>query len=273
MATLISRTFKTSMPTILLILISVCLLIYTYFLAKRTNVRKIIKRAAAESEFKQCEFVVYDKSSNYICDRLIIVKPFDWMIWNTRNILFIINPERPMTCGFNNVGAIRILRDTMYESCLNVTLKNLINSYTSSEYSGLVVKHIPYNIGDKTFTVLSAINTLVSLNLLKFDPDMKLDFNIIPKENIYGLNNLGAHVPTNISKRSVPTAEEQEIIDYNKRTEFLPYIPSVDSKTKTPEELEFEHILENPILEREVDYKIRIANEKLESIQLEPIVI
>lgn len=260
---LFSKRLKTSMPTVLLILISVCLLIYTYFLAQRTNVRKIINRAAAECEFKQCEFVIYDKSSDFICDRLIIVKPFDWILWNTRNILFIINPERPMTCGLDNVGAIRILRDTMYESCLNVTLKNLINSYTSPEYSGVVVKRIPYTIEDNTFTVLSAINTLVSLNLLKFDPDMKLDFNIIPKENIYGLNNLGAHVPTDVSKRSVvATAEEQEIIDHNERTEFLPYISSVHS-SKTPEELEFEHILENPILEREIDYKTRIANEQL----------
>jgi len=204
-------------------------------------------------------------------------------------MLFVVNPEKPTSCGANNVGVIRVLRDTMLESCLDVKYKNLVKDYTASDYSGVITNKVPYEIEGTTFTILSAINYLVSLNMLKFDPDMVMDFNVIPKENVYTLNKVGRHTSVNLFKRSATdppvkklsnrqwganygekfetyepplTEEEKEIIEYNQKTRLESYVPDIYS-VKSPGELQIERILENPTLEREIDYRRRVERQNL----------
>lgn len=251
-------------------MVSVCLLVYIYFVSKRTDINRVIKRAVDDTEYGHCEFVIYDKSTEDVCDRLIVVKPFDWTLWNVRNTLFVINPERPISCELDNVGAIRILSDRMYESCLDVTEKNLTNAYVTPTYSnGIVVKRVPYEIDDNVFTILSAIDRLVELQLLKFDLDARPDAaNTMTDRNIYAMHD-DSSGGKHISKRrhakrrlssSTFTAEELETIEHNKRIELGRYATVGAAGYRAQKSVYdriFERMLDNPVLESEFDYLAR----------------
>lgn len=88
-----------------------------------------------------------------------------------------------------------MLRDSFHETCLNVSADHLELEYIRPvPESYVVVKRIPYTIDGDVYTILSAINDLVKLKLLNFDPDSVDTGNeIVPKKNLYALHNLGKH--------------------------------------------------------------------------------
>lgn len=96
-----NRTYKIAILCIHF-LVTFGILLYLLRIGKRADQQGIVQRAAIATEFKQCEFIVYDKSSETACDRLIFVTPFDWLLWNTRKNLYVLYPERKIQCSGRN---------------------------------------------------------------------------------------------------------------------------------------------------------------------------
>ncbi|UDM55414.1 Pif-4 [Phenacoccus solenopsis nudivirus] len=150
--------------------------------------RDIVKRAFDESDLKQTEYWIYDKTVDADCDRLIIVKPFDWYLLNVNRQLFVLEPERPINCTPSQMSALRILRSSFIECCLGVNLETLLASYVQPNIVPFV--RVPYTIKADRFTVLTAINELCK-KYIDFEPDIKNSVALGHVENIYSLHNRG----------------------------------------------------------------------------------
>lgn len=133
----------------------VFLLVYIAIKYDKFSVKGILNNAVKTSEYKPTMFEIYDKSSEDVCDRLIIIKPFDWYLWNTNDELYVLNPENGMFCGAGSTPAIRILKSDFIKCCLKVDFDSIIRSYKQS------TKHvIEYDMDKTVFTIFTALNIL-----------------------------------------------------------------------------------------------------------------
>lgn len=149
---------------VLVCLVSLVCIYYMYFVKKRGNIDKIIDEAVNESAYRPTVFKIYDKSSNDICNRLIIVSPFDWYIWACRGELYILNPEGGLHCAIGSTPAIRVFASQFIETCLKLDMNSILDNYTL----GRIPTVVPYDIEGTTFTVLSALNILMK-SYITFD--------------------------------------------------------------------------------------------------------
>lgn len=150
--------------TITIILICLAALYFIYQFRKKANVEEVIDEAVKRAEYQPTIFKIYDKSSKKVCNRLIVVSPFDWYIWACRGELYILNPEGGIKCAPNSTPAIQVLKDQFLETCLKLNMNSILDAYVN----GKVPYTVPYEINSKTFTILSAINILVK-DYITFD--------------------------------------------------------------------------------------------------------
>lgn len=132
------------------------------YLRKSLNLGELLRKGVAATEFSLTAFEIYDRSTEKICDRLIIVRPFDWYILALNNELLILNPEVfTSICPRDSASAIRIDGNERYtEICLNArSNESVVSSYTNSSRHF----HISFDIAGNKFTVLSAINMLLDM--------------------------------------------------------------------------------------------------------------
>lgn len=238
-------------------------------ISRRTEEHPTMQRAALDSEFKQCEFIIYDKSSKDICDRLIIIEPFNWVLWNTRKNLFVLNPEKNIQCtaGQSN-GAIRMLENEFYETCLDVSYDYIIKNYMTADIVDVNVHRIPYVINGKVFKITDAINRLMDLNLLHYDLTNTNQNSVVPS-NKFKFNRLGTYIPYKRDaydyqkNKDRDDDERAEIIRHNERTR---YNNPLNSKQllfvadRKEEDAFLDKILQNVYLERERDVEERRRN-------------
>ena len=121
------------------------------------GVNGIFDQVVNKSEFNPTVFKIYDKSTKDVCNRLILVSPFEWYIWACRGELYIINPEGGLQCPLTSCSAVRVFKDQFVETCLDLDLNSIVKMYTEGKSPLLV----PYEITKSTFTILSALNILV----------------------------------------------------------------------------------------------------------------
>lgn len=143
--------------TVAIIIISIVCLYYMYVFKKAASVDNIIDEAARRAEYSPTIFKIYDKSTAEVCNRLIVVAPFDWYIWACRGELYILNPEGGIKCAANTTPAIQVLPDQFLETCLKLNLNSILDAYVN----GHVPYVEPYEITTTTFTILSALNILM----------------------------------------------------------------------------------------------------------------
>lgn len=154
-------------------------LIYIYLRRNVFSLRSVLHEATLNSEFNPTVFEIYDRSSALICDRLIVVKPFDWLIWAFRGELIVFVPESSQNCSVGQSAAIHIHKTSFHESCLSLDYDALLQSYMKEE------KHsIPYSIESKQFTIFSAINILLD-GYITFNDDLHL----LSEHHIHSINN------------------------------------------------------------------------------------
>lgn len=178
---------------------------------------------AHSTEFNQTEFIMYDKSSSdNICDRLIEVRPFEWVLLNTQKQLFILNPEQMVSCTNDTVPAIRVFANRFENTCLQYT-NDFIEKVYKSEISELVtITVIPFELKPATtvFTILSAINMLLDHKLLLYDLNETIIEHSIPKSSVYTMHASGTHKPTNFMSRIVRNIIAKNYI-HRKRDNFI----------------------------------------------------
>lgn len=149
---------------IAVIIISCICLYYMYIFKQKASVDKIINEAARRAEYSPTIFKIYDKSTDDVCNRLIVVAPFDWYIWVCRGELYILNPEGGIKCAANTTPAIQVLSDQFLETCLKLNLNSILDTYVNGHAPYIE----PYEITTKTFTILSALNILMK-KFITFD--------------------------------------------------------------------------------------------------------
>nr|AJZ73138.1 PIF-4 [Venturia canescens] len=140
----------------LLVIAALVLLIHMFYRNRDTNVDNIINLAVSKATFNPGVFKIYDNSTENKCNRLIEISPFGWVVWAYYEELYILNPEGGIVCAIGRTPAVRVYADRFIETCLKISYDSIIH-----EYKRLPVKHVPYEIDDNTFTILSALNILV----------------------------------------------------------------------------------------------------------------
>lgn len=183
-------------------IITLAILVYVCVKNKEVNIGSIVDRAAQEAAFDSTVFIIHDKSSDTVCNRLITVRPFDWMIWACRGELYILNPEGGVQCSAGHTPAVKVYADQFVETCLTLSYDAIIGSY--AKRNGAKIKHVPYEIEGTTFTILTALNMLAK-DWITFDVDATAKANEL-RDVEHGRN-----------ERSVPTGRTltpQQVISY-----------------------------------------------------------
>lgn len=139
-------------------LTALAILVYVWVKNKEVNIGGIVDNAVQEAAFNSNVFIIRDKSSSDVCNRLITVRPFDWTIWACRGELYILNPEGGIRCSAGHTPAVKVYADQFVETCLALSYDTIISSY--SKNNGAKIKHVPYEIEGSTFNVLTALNVL-----------------------------------------------------------------------------------------------------------------
>lgn len=144
---------------VVLCLTALALLVYICFKNKAVNIGGVVDHAAREAAFTSSVFEIYDKSSATVCDRLIVVRPFDWTVWACRGSLYILNPEGGSQRSVaGHTAAVRVYADRFVETSLALSYDAIINAY--SRKNGAKIKHVPYEIRGSKFTILTALDAL-----------------------------------------------------------------------------------------------------------------
>lgn len=139
-------------------LTALAILVYIWVKNKEVNIGGIVDHAAQEAAFNNNVFIIRDRSSHAVCNRLITVRPFDWTVWACRGELYILNPEGGIHCSAGHTPAVKVYADQFVETCLTLPYDTIINWY--SKNNGAKIKHVPYEITGSTFTILTALNVL-----------------------------------------------------------------------------------------------------------------
>lgn len=144
---------------VIMCLTALAMLVYVCFKNKEVNIGSVVDHAAQEAAYASAVFEIYDKSSATVCNRLIVVRPFDWIVWACRGSIYILNPEvSSQRSVADHTAAVRVYADRFVETSLALSYDSIVNAY--SRKNGAKIKHVPYEIRGSKFTVLSALNAL-----------------------------------------------------------------------------------------------------------------
>lgn len=143
------------------VLIAVAALLYMLAARRNLGFAALLADAAVRSDFSPTVFEMYDRSTSDVCDRLIVVQPFEWYVWCCRGRLLVLNPEGGIRCDAGKMPAVRVTASSEFvETCVDANLATILDLYRNTG----VYFRVPYDIpkGTKTFTILSALNALAS---------------------------------------------------------------------------------------------------------------
>lgn len=163
---------------IFIIVLIVFLLVYICFRFSFLNLKHSVDLAVEKSTFSPTHFLIYDRSNEKVCNRLIIVKPFDWILWAYHDELFVLNPEGENNCDLGCTPAVKIYKKSFEESCLKLNYNVIINAYKR-----IKAHVINFEIQSEKFTVFSAINILLKNYIKILDHDQDLNHILHSLEN------------------------------------------------------------------------------------------
>lgn len=213
--------------------IIVMIIIVAILVNNRMSMAAIVKpfqTAEEKTRFKPTFFLIYDRSTPDICDRLIIVQPFGWIIWAINNDVYILDNIIANVCPLGSSVAIRVTNDimTFNATCMNVVPLSLINLYKDPQ-------RIDYDIQESAhenkFTVLDALNILFKKYItIQFDKQESTgQLNIanfsetLLSDNAY-YNTSGAG-DIDISKTNLNEEENSHIKFQNKSKQYQRFAP------------------------------------------------
>lgn len=152
----------------LVLLITIICIYYMYRIRNNLAINYAMTQAVDYSEFSPTHFRIYDKSNDTVCNRLIIVEPFNWYLWASNDEFYILNPESPRHCTHNTTPAIQVLEHQFVEVCLTMNYDSVVSSYTQNT-SPVIIE---YSIDSERFTIIDAINLLMK-SWVKFEPNTR----------------------------------------------------------------------------------------------------
>ncbi|UHB41829.1 PIF-4/ODV-E28 [Macrobrachium rosenbergii nudivirus] len=154
-------------------------------------IEKQVEQASENTQYKPTSFVIYDKSTADVCDRLVIVEPFQWHILATNGEVFLLN-ESNTTCPINYTPVLLtphnkdddITKQVFSDVCINRVFNEMVNAYTDN----IIPKKIFFEIEDlqakkDKFTILDCLNFLFK-NYITMDKQETTGINNIYKGQI-----------------------------------------------------------------------------------------
>lgn len=117
---------------------------------------KILVESFEEAKQSNHFVEVYDNSTDTTVDKLLVVNPYGWILWNYSGRLFLVNPETT-TCpnGFSVFEIPKSVNLTFTRKCVNGKLVDLLNFYHTKR----VAQTIPFE-PKKNYTILDCIEFL-----------------------------------------------------------------------------------------------------------------
>ena len=137
-----------------------CVILIVLYTIRPTKIlTDAYSKAELETRWAPAYFLIYDKSTDTECNRLIHILPFDWFVWAIDKKVFIIENTAGILCPIGTLPAIQVTEDpqTFVHACLTVTLDGLLSMYGEPH-------KIFYDVTDSTvpykFTILDCLNIL-----------------------------------------------------------------------------------------------------------------
>lgn len=159
------------------------------------RIENIYSTAEKNTRFEPTYYLIYDRSTELTCNRLIRVMPFNWVIWAINSDVFIIETTGAAVCPSGTTPAIQVLSDkySMSTTCITVLFQSILNLYPGKPHKifyDIEKSAVPYK-----FTILDALNDLFDGYLtVSFDKEENLT------NQLYFLN---AHSTTRRAKENV----------------------------------------------------------------------
>jgi hypothetical protein len=136
------------------------------------RIESVYMDAEKSTRFEPTYFLVYDRSTETECNRLVRVMPFNWIIWAINNEIYIIESTGATLCPPGTTPAIQVTSDiySMTSTCITVLFQSILNLYPNEP------RKIFYDVTESAvqdkFTILDALNILfIDLLTIKFDVD------------------------------------------------------------------------------------------------------
>lgn len=175
-----------------------------FFMRPIKMVENIYKASEKNTRFEPTYYLIYDRSTELVCNRLIRVMPFNWVIWAINDEIYIIETTGAAICPPGTTPAIQVLSDiySMSTACITVLFQSIINLYPGKPHKifyDIEKSSVPYK-----FTILDALNDLFEKYLtVSFDNEQNLT------NRLYFINAHNTHNTTNdISNQSVLLDDE-----------------------------------------------------------------
>lgn len=155
------------------------------------NGNVILKQSADSSKYTPTSFEIYDKSTTTKCNRLICIKPFDWIVWAINNEIYVINPESGFNCPINSTPAVLVTSKTFTHICLKIHIVDLLKNYKETG----VKKTVPFDITGTKFTIITALNILLKNWVTLEDSNLENYMSFTPNIETEKLERLFAPAP------------------------------------------------------------------------------
>jgi hypothetical protein len=191
---------------ILLVVLVVALLIY-YRPTKQMS--EAYANAEEETRFATTFFLIYDNSTPDLCDRLIKVMPFEWLIWAINGDVYIIETATGTMCQKGTTAAMKVTTDifTMVSTCLSVTMQTILNLYRDPI-------RVNYDVSvssvRNTFTILDALNMLFK-EYIRMDDSNQIEDVL----SVIGIRNIPQIYKKNVKhllpKKTITTTQQDEL--------------------------------------------------------------
>lgn len=139
------------------------------------KVEAIYNASEKNTRFEPTYYLIYDRSTETNCNRLIRVMPFNWVIWAINSDVFIIETTGAAICPPGTTPAIQVLKDkySMSTTCVTVLFQSILNLYPGKPHKifyDIEKSAVPYK-----FTILDALNDLFERYLtISFDNEIPL---------------------------------------------------------------------------------------------------
>lgn len=163
------------------IIVTILLFVFivsTIYIERPRQFSYAIGEASKKTRIQQFYFEIYDKSTQHNCNRLIIIKPFDWHILARFNEVFILNQSN-IECNNRSTPASRIIDSDVFENvCVSSVFVEILDDYMT-----IVPNKIPFSVDGMQFTILEALNILGDGYLPISDKNAYVNDNIINYDN------------------------------------------------------------------------------------------
>lgn len=113
--------------------------------------------ASERTRFAPVYFEIYDKSTAELCDRLIVVKPFNYFILAKNKQVWVLDSQM-IDCDSHEM-AITLAPNTSNGSWLNTCSTTLLSTLVDAYQTSPPIT-VPINLTKGSFTVIDALNLL-----------------------------------------------------------------------------------------------------------------